>query len=341
MKKPSLRDIALESGVSFQTVSRILRGETDKHKKKTCEHVWAVANRMQYRPNLAAGAVFGRKTRTVGIMIPFGYEGDFFGRIVKGAHDELMKSKYAPILVFATPDLDLHDQIHRLIDRRVDGILLRPMYEKVDEILLEEVISRGLPLVIVLRPADIRGRVDFVGSNDYEIGRLAARHLLGLGHRNIAFMGIDFTDRINPEAIIGRRWTAFRDTISAAGGKAHLEYRQRTNADPVVMASEILEKKPDTTAIFGSLDRLCLGIYEAASKKNLRIPENLSVIGCTNLDYTPFIMPPLTTIDVDPEAIGAAAAARLIRRIEGDAEPAMEIMIAPKMIVRKSTAAIK
>jgi DNA-binding LacI/PurR family transcriptional regulator len=74
MKKPSLRDIALESGVSFKTVSRILRGETENHRKRTCEQVWAVANRLQYRPNLAAGAVFGRKTKTVGIMIPFGYE---------------------------------------------------------------------------------------------------------------------------------------------------------------------------------------------------------------------------------------------------------------------------
>lgn len=341
MKKPSLRDIALESGVSFKTVSRILRGETENHRKRTCEQVWAVANRLQYRPNLAAGAVFGRKTKTVGIMIPFGYEGDFFGRIVKGAHDELMKNKYAPILVFATGELDLREQIHRLIDRRVDGILLRPMYEKVDDILLEEVINRDLPLVIVMRPTDMRGRVDFVGFDDYEVGRAAALHLLGLGHKNAVFLGIDFTDTLIPESIIGRRWTGFHDTITAAGGKPVLEYRNRTGANPFMMATEVLEREPQVTAIFTPSDRLCMGIYAAAQKKNLRIPEDLSVIGCANMDYTPFMVPPLTTIDLHPEAMGATAAKRLISRIEGEKEPAMEIMIAPALIKRESTASVK
>lgn len=341
MKKPSLRDIARESGVSLKTVSRILRGEVENHKKETCDNVWAVARRLQYRPNLAAGAVFGRKTKTVGIMIPFGYEGDFYGRIVKGAHDELTKNKYAPILVFATPELDLREQIHRLIDRRVDGILLRPMYEKVDDILLEEVINRDLPLVIVMRPTDMRGRVDFVGSDDYEVGRMAARHLLGLGHRSIAFLGIDNTDTINPENIVGRRWTGFHDTVVSAGGKAYLSYRNRTNAEPAEMACEILGQQPRPTGIFAPMDRMCLGIYAAALKKNLRIPEDLSVVGCANMDYTPFMYPPLTSIDLHPEAMGATAVTRLIRRIGGTLEPAMEIMIASTLIKRESTAALK
>lgn len=339
MKRASLRDIASKSGVSLKTVSRILRGEVENHRPDTCELVKSVAERMNYRPNLAAGAVFGRQTRTVGIMIPFSYEADFFGRIVKGAHDELIKRNYAPILIFSTPELGLREQIHRLIDRQVDGILVRPMYETVDDILLEEVLGRNLPLVIVLRPTKMQGKLDFVGSDDRHNGAMAARHLLELGHRQAAFLAVDYTAELLTDSISGQRWEGFRDAFAAAGGETRLCYRERTGADVKAMSAELLKSIPRPTAIFAMNDRMALDVYAAAQECGLRIPRDLSVVGCGNLDYSPHVTPPLTTVDQHPGRIGAEAAVRLIARIERKNGPPEELRLPGTLIARESAAA--
>jgi LacI family transcriptional regulator len=336
MKRVSLRDIAKESGVSLKTVSRILSGDVDSHRPETCAVVQDVAARLNYRPNLAAGAVFGRATRTVGIMIPFADDGDFYGRIVKGAHDELVRSNYAPILVLSTPELDLRQQIHSLIDRRVDGILVRPMYERVDEVLLEEVLGRRLPLVIVMRPTEMTGKLDFVGADEYAMGTMAGRHLLERGHRNTAFIGVDSTEKPWPETVTGQRWRGFRDVLRAAGGSSVLACQDRSVAQPIEMVCDLLRLTPRPTAIFAATDRLALDTYAAAARLGLRVPQDLSVIGCGNLVYGAHMTPPLTTCDSHPEQMGAAAAACLIDRIEKKRRKPVELRIQPTLVERAS-----
>lgn len=334
--KVSLRDIARKSGVSFKTVSRVLNGE--RVTNATAQKVLKVTKRLNYRPNLAARAAFGKQTRTVGLMIPSNIDASFYGKIVRAAHDELVKQNYAPLLMLATPELDIKEQIHRLVDRRVDGILLRPMYEHVDEVFAKEILERDIPLVTVLKPTELGDRVDHIGTAAYEIGEQAARYLMKLGHRQICCLSLKSHLIPFEQATYGISWKGFRDTLVAAGVKAVLHCRERLSCTPFEIADEMLEKYPTITAVFTPMDSLGLGIYGAAQKRGLVIPTDLSVLGIGNFDYVVNMYPPMTTFDNHPEEIGMLAAKRLIERIENKVKPGKTVNVEACLIERSSTA---
>ncbi len=335
----SLRDVAREAGVSLKTASRVLNGENAT--SQTAQRVRSTIQNLNYRPNLAAGAVFGRLTRTVGVMIPFSYDGSFYGKIVKAAHDELVVRNYAPILLFATPELNLKQQIHRLVDRRVDGILLRPMYEHIDEVLLAEILERDIPLVTVMKPTALAARVDFVGNNNRRLGELAAIHLLKLGHRRSVLMTYTAAENIESDDVMNERWFGFRTTMEAAGCEPLLHCRVRNSCTAFEMAQEILGRYPEATAIFTPIDRLSLGVYKAAAEKGLRIPHDLSVLGAGNLDFAAELNPALTTFDQNPEKIGSRAALALMDRIEKNVDTGRTIEVEMTLIERESTAFVE
>jgi len=333
----SLRDIAQEAGVSLKTASRVLNGESAA--KHTAEKVLAAAKRLNYRPNLAAGAVFGRQTRTVGLMIPSPVDHSFYGKIVRSAHDELVRQNYAPILVLATPELDLKEQIHRLVDRRVDGIILRPMYEHVDDVFAAEILERDIPLVTVLRPTELGGRVDHVDTDAHGIGAQAARHLMERGHRRVGCLSLKSPLVPFEETGYGITCLGFRKALQDAGAEAPLHCRDRGSCTPLEMAEELLDAHPDITAVFTPMDSLGLGIYAAAQKRGLSIPDDLSVIGSGNLDHVAHMLPPMSTFDNHPERIGMLAARRLIERIEKKVQPGATIAVEASLIERDSVAA--
>ena len=342
-KKSSLRDIAKESGVSLKTVSRIVRGEVTSHKPSTCEKVLAVAERLKYRPNLAAGAVFGRQTRTVGMMIPFSDDGDHYSKLVKGAHDELIRNNYAPLLIFANEELGLMDQVNHLIDRRVDGILLRPMYESVDRDLLKGVTESSTPLVVVNRSAATSQNIDSVAPDYYGIGVLAAQSFIDAGHKEAAYLSIDYTGEIPGAQPNDQRWAGFSETLKKAGRSAILCSRQRKDLDIKAMAEELLNRPQPVTAIFVYTDRWCLEVYTIARKLGLSIPKDLSVIGCGNTGLCASMDPPLTSIDTRPYEMGVLSASRLLRMIEDKFSKSEavykkveNITLPPKLMVRGS-----
>ena len=184
----SQKRIAEEAGVSIMTVSRVLRGKEDVA-EATRERVLEVAGKYGYRPNLLVRGIQTGKTGTIGVLLP---PFPSYDELLSGIHDELVQADHVPINIWSASDavdqsIDAHEvtQIHRLLDRRVDGVILKPVDEAVSDDYLREVWERGIPLVVVDRELP-RTHADFVGTDDLEGGRIVARHLLGLGHRRLA-----------------------------------------------------------------------------------------------------------------------------------------------------------
>ena len=128
MSKVSLQDVAKRCGVSHVTVSRILNGKDHLHKAETVERVLAVSKEMGYRPNLLAKSTLSGRTRTVGFLYRAG-DGGWTSDIQTGIHEELVASNYFPITLSLKPGVPDLDQVHHLLDRRVDGVIIRPSYE--------------------------------------------------------------------------------------------------------------------------------------------------------------------------------------------------------------------
>ncbi|MEM6884337.1 MAG: LacI family DNA-binding transcriptional regulator, partial [Verrucomicrobiota bacterium] len=156
----TLDQVAKGAGVSRQTAGRILGDFAHKHKPETVERVKSVARKLGYRPNLLAKSMVAGRTQSIGVLLSQKISTDnFFADILTGIQYALTKTEFIPITLFSFTEESEYEQIHRLVDRRVDGLLLIPQITSVPPNYLDEIIERGIPLVCVneriIAPVDI------------------------------------------------------------------------------------------------------------------------------------------------------------------------------------------
>jgi len=331
MKRISHQDIAREANVSRVTVSLVLSGK-DQTSEETRKRVMDVARRLRYRPNLLVHGLQTGRTHTIGVIMPASMH--FHGQVARGIHDELVQRDFVPIQLWTNPSTDTKatelEQIHRLVDRRVDGVIIWPADVSVPDVHFHEIWERHVPLVTVDR--ETATQADHVGTDEELGGRLVARHLLSLGHRRVAH--VSFPRRT---ASILRRGEAFSQTIAAGGGTSELV--TASEADMVCVMKELLCRSEPPTAIFGAIDPFAMKAYIAAHECGLKIPQDLSVAGYADFPFAQDLVPSLTTVRQDPYQMGRIAAKTMLDHIldrKGSEEP-RRTHLAPMLIVRNST----
>lgn len=336
--KPNIRQVAQNAGVSLITASRAISGRGSVA-EATRKKVLAVAERLKYRPNRLVSAVMGGRSRTVGVMVPIGSW--FQAQIIRGIHDTLSEHAYLPIVHFhgdgpgAVRDGEELDFLHRLIEHRVDGLILFPSDESVTQNYLNEVWERGLPLVAVDRRL-ARTNADFSGTDDVAGGRMVAEHLLSLGHRRVTH-------------ITGERWVSTyfdrrRGFEEVVRPRTDVTYRcvECANSDCEAVARDMLESPHRPTAIFAASDRMAMHVYAAAEGAGLRIGGDLTVVGFADLIEAHGLRPRLTTVRQNAVEIGANAARMLLDRLESRVatDQPQVIRLMPEFVIRDSCAAI-
>ncbi|MCE9632224.1 MAG: LacI family transcriptional regulator [Planctomycetia bacterium] len=337
-RNATVKQIADELGVSLMTVSRALSGR-GRISDETRDRVLAVAKRLKYRPNRLVHAIKHGRSRTVGVMVPIA--NSFSATLVRGIHDALAEHHYLPILHFhgEGPQADRDDveleYLHRLLDQRVDGIIFWPSDETVPQLYLREVWERGVPLVAVDRHLP-RTNADFSGTDDEAGGRIAAEHLLELGHRRLSHIG-------------GEHWVSTyadrrRGFEAAVADVPGVSYSVEECADCQCgeIAARLLAGRDRPTAIFLSSDRMAPHVYAAAESRGLTIGKDLSVVGFADLAETAWLRPRLTTVRQNAYLIGQEAARLLFDRLEGRAPGAAprSVRVVPELVVRESVVAV-
>ncbi|VGO18351.1 LacI family DNA-binding transcriptional regulator [Pontiella sulfatireligans] len=339
-KRIGLKDVALEAGVDVSTVSRILGGRASLYAEETCRKVQDAAAALHYRPNATARGMATGSTRMVGVTIPgTGY----CGRIIEGInkalleHGHLMLHAWNPDHFVPADDPTQKRIIHELVERQVDGVILRVGSEEFEQTYFEEIWQRGIPMIVVDREMALF-KTDFVGTDDVAIGADAARHLLGLGHRRLLFVGekeIVSTCRLREQG--------FRDVVSEAPDAACRKVELDLETAVVEDLAPALEGEGHPTGVFCYSDRMVPIFYETARKLGLDIPGDISVVGCGNLSWGKMLAPALSTFEQHPEKIGRKAAELYLERVaEGEqARPAPKIIrVAAELMVRGSTARV-
>jgi len=338
MSTTSLKQIAEVAGVSITTVSRVLRGQGDIS-QKTRQRVQEVAERLRYRPNMLVKGIQTGRTQTVGVMMS--PEDAFTGGLLVGIQDALSVAGYAPMVLRVQWDAQGQcvgpselEQIHRLIDRRVDGVILNPSVDTASDDYFKEVWDRGLPLVAVDRQLPST-KADFVGSDDCAGAVQAAKHLLSLGHRRLAQVA-------GPRSTsTGRqRREAFAQAVQAHRGASCCTLESPTFAGGYEQALELLGGSDRPTAVFAGNDLIAGHVYRAAQARGLRIPQDLSVVGFGDLPLGQWLLPQLTTIRQHPQTIGRRAAEILLGRLgkAGTQRAAKLELVEVDLEVRGSTA---
>jgi LacI family transcriptional regulator len=196
--------------------------------------------------------------------------------------------------------------------------------------------TAGLPLVVI-DPIDLpRARVTSVGATNFAGGVAAARHLLSLGHRRVAYVGGSPT-----AACSQARMHGFRAALEAAGlplPDGYLRDGLFRYQDGVEGATALFALPSPPTAVFAACDAVAAGVVEAARAHGLRVPQDLSVVGFDDTDLARYGAPPLTTVRQPLREMGAVALRTALRMAAGEELDSHHVELATELVVRKSTA---
>lgn len=315
----SQKRIAEEAGVSQATVSLVLAGR-GVSSEETTRKVMEAAERLKYRPNLLVHGIQTGKTRMIGVMAaPVDF---YWAEVLYGVHDVLTVADHVPIMLWTAhsgpgprqrnaAESNELTQIHRLLDRRVDGVILWPPFASLFQEHVHEFSSRGLPIVTIDYDLPPEFRADSVGSDESAGGRMVAEHLISLGHTRIAHVAGPTT-----EAWAAGRRAAFEQTLRQRPGIhcTTIEANLKDEYQGLDQARMLVRLKERPTAIFAATDPLAKSVYRAAAEVGLRIPEDLSVVGFADDDFAREMWPPLTTVRQSGYETGKKAAELVLAR---------------------------
>ena len=329
----SLRQFATLAGVSPSTVSRVF-SNNELVAQDTRAHILRLADEHGFRPSAVYRASFGGRTNSVGILLP-DLRVSFFADIAVGLQQELLKADVLPVNVQSGLD-DERLGIRRLIDHRVDALILNLIDEQLNHDDFGEIIRAEMPMLLLgTVEAGLKG--DKVDSDDITGGRLAGEHLIGLGHTQFGFCYYG-----QGHSTCDRRLQGFEEALAEAGLSllpANIA-RIPISGDETALAEEIrhiLQAPQRPTAFFAATDFLALAVYRVSFALGLRIPEDLSVVGYADLNFASYVTPPLTTVRQDGIEIGRLAGRLVLERLAANTDEYRHVEVPTTLTVRRST----
>ncbi|MFF5010508.1 LacI family DNA-binding transcriptional regulator [Streptomyces phaeochromogenes] len=328
----TIREVAKEAGVSPSTVSRALApGGTVS--EVTRERVRAAADRLGYRPNRAARGLITGRTGHVGVIVP-DLLNPFFADICKGVQARARGLGHTVFVSDTERDEGLEMDAIRTLTPEVDGLVLAAPQLSSEELRsLNRVTDKPIILLHRKEPGFASVTADLVeGMTD------ALTHLHALGHRRIAYVGGPRSTWTAQERAAGIHAMSTSDKVEIiqVGSVAPHFDGGVTGAADVVLAS-------GATAVVAFNDIVAFGLISRFTARRVRVPDEMSVVGCDDIALAGMAAPPLTTVHV-PKAHAARAAVDLLFRILGtpageDVEP-LQRVLPTHLVVRGSTAAI-
>lgn len=329
-RRVTTHDVARQAGVSQATVSLVLGGNPRARvSASTRERVVRAAGELGYRPNIVARALVQRKSYAIGVVVP-DLSNPFFMDVVTGVQRVAAEAGYA-VLPGDVRETSPERHIDALRARQVDGLIL----DGFGALALPEADLAGLKVVLVDEPSE---RFPGVASDAPEAGRLAAEHLLGLGHTRLAFIG-------PASDVYGFRMRerGFFHTVRAAGlalASDRLRRVQPTVGGGVAAMKALLALPRDErpTAVFCPTDLLAAGALKACLTAGIAVPGEMSIVGCDDIELARVLTPELTTVRIPARELGARAARLLIKQLDDDGwvpRPGKPLPV--KLVVRGTT----
>ena len=336
-KKVTIKDVAAKAGVHPSTVSRVLNPETASMvSKRVAKRVAGIAEKMGYKSSPMASGLRTGRSYTVGVLIP-DLTNPIFPPIVRGIERSLGEEGYIAVLADSENNLKNEQAIlDSMKARHVDGLILATALRK--DAAVSACIDEQIPLVLVNRSIDSHAVTEVINDDEQGI-KLAIEHLFELGHRRISYLG-------GPqETSTGRdRYRAFRKTIQAfrleADTRLMVNCRAFTETEGHRGFLSLLSKDLPFSAVVAANDLLALGCYDALKECGLQCPGDISVTGFNDTPFMDRISPPLTTVQIPLDEMGAKAAKLLLNIIRKPEAKCQTIKLEPKLIIRGSTVSL-
>ena len=342
-KQSTIRDVAKLAGVSLATVSRVLNDSNYPVSAETRQRVRNAAERLEYVPNVMARSLRGDVVKDIGLVIP-NISNPFYLQTMLGIGEVLAKNSYSMILCNSMRDPEREGlYLRQLYERQTRGVILSSVDENAGNV--QEYIKKGMKFVLL--DQKLTG-IECPGINfDSRAGaRMAAEHLIGLGHRRIAFATLPMT-----------RWTrngihwGYHGALLAAGlpYDENLVYECATegldaNSDQELAAGQRIAEKflrdgCPATAIICINDMLAIGVIKTLLKQGVQVPADVSVFGFDDIPFASVFVPSLTTVHCPASETGHLAALMMLNALEGgNSEVSVAMQLTPTLVIRDTVA---
>ncbi len=331
----TIKDVAKKAGVSPSTVSRALSGNGPV-KESTRKKVLDAVKLLDYRPNFLAQGLKEGKTKTIGLIIP-NIRNPIYPAVARGVEDAAKKFGYTVVLCNTDEDVDTEKEyIQKLQKRWVDGIIIAPASNENDHIV--KLQNENFPIVVIVRNVDFLANAVII--DNYRAAYDAVSYLIRTGHRRIAIV------KGNQQlALYRERFRGYKQALLDAGIQVDEELITGDDSDSVQWTLDgynaincLFAQKIEFDAVFATTDLRAIGAIRAIKDHGYKVPEDISVIGFDNLEFSSLIDPPLSTVSQPLYNIGMRAVNKLIPLIDNKTvtEPTIEIMLS-ELIIRKST----
>ena len=326
---PTLRDFARLAGVSHQTVSRVINGSEDVL-PETRANVEAAIKQLGYRPNSIARSMARGQTHTLACISP-NLTDYTFASVIEGAETEARQHDYFLLSSSATDPNAFHALVDELVGhRRVDGLIVINPYSD-DRF---QHIPEKFPVVFVGAQSHEQ-KISSVCLDDEKVAYEATRHLITLGHTNIALVTGPMEEDCSLDRTEGYR-RALQDAGIPFDDSKIIEGDWSATSGQDALLS-FVEQGRIPSAVFAQNDRMAMGVLRAARDVNLKVPAQLAVIGVDDMPLSSYFDPPLTTMRQDMPRIGQEATRMLLDIIQKKNTDQRVMKLPAQLVVRQST----
>lgn len=338
----TLRDVAEKANVSPSTVSRILNKKDSKIpiSEETRQRVLQAVQEVGYKPNMAARHLAQRQSfALMGVIVPqtdpAAFTHPFYMVILNGIAQYCQEKDYAVTIYFV--DSEQEDEVARVYPRiasiPADGFILTNI--KQNNRLVPRFQTDNIPFVQIGRTPDAGAAPAlFVDVDNYQGAVTAVTHLLQKGHTKIATITGPQSMAVGIDRLRG-----YQDCLQAAGIEPNPDWTVLCDFEPeggYRAMLQLLDCEDSPTAVFAASDSMAAGVYQALQERELRIPEDIAVIGFDDADVFTRDTPPLTTVRQPVNELGKTAASLLLQLLN-DPAAAAPIILEPELIIRAST----
>jgi LacI family transcriptional regulator len=329
----TLNELAKASGYSVSTVSRALNDSGHPVNDETRERILTIANELGYRPNMIARGLKMDRTFTVGIITD-NIVSPFTPLIIRGIQDHLKQHNYHSVIINADWDPDAETEaIHQLISRSMDGIIF-----------VESRLHGANPTLDLANKPYVFVHRLFSGTYGNSVlvderygAHLAIEHLVGLGHKRIAFINGPHGWDASANRLVG-----YQEALTQLGIPYDPELVEEGTWEVqsgYPAAKKFLALAQQPTAIFAANDLMALGAIYAIQDAGLRVPEDIALVGYDDREITSITRPTITTISLPCYEMGQTSAQLLLNLIENQKEMEGPVRIQGKLIIRESCGA--
>lgn len=326
----TIHDVARRAGVSIATVSRVLSRSAYPVRDELRARVEAAAQELDFRPSSLARGLAGRATRTLALVVP-DIANPYYPRLSRGVEDVAAAQGYALIVCNTDHSAEkLGVYVRLLREKRVDGVLLAGGgHERPED--AAQLTGADLPIQAIGRhPLEVPSvRIDNVTA-----ARAATSHLLERGRGRVAFVGGPASHTTVRDRRRGYRLALREAGLRPAAGLEALTGFSPSDGERAAQSLLRLPEPPD--AVFAFNDYLAVGVVHALLSAGRRVPEDVAVIGFDDIPLAPYLRPSLSSVAVPAYELGASAAERLLRQLEGEAVPGIQ-WLETRVVARESS----